>query len=375
VRKRAIDWYALIPVLLLLCIGIIMVLSASSPVSVSGENRDIYRYFKKQLVWIALGLTAMYIASHYNYRKYRKLIIPLAALSIVLLLAVFGFKEINGAHSWIIIGNFQFQPSEFVKLGVILILSHMLSGKASKIHSFREGLLPPLAVVAVVCILVVMEPDLGTAMVIAVTSFIMLFAGGARYRHLAGMAVAGIGLATAAIVAAPYRFDRILAFLHPEKAPRGIGWQITQSLYAIGSGGLMGVGLGRSMQKFKWIPEQHTDFIFSVASEELGFIGGVFIIFLFIFFGARGYRIAKNSRDDFGCLLACGITSMILVEAVINIAVVTGSMPVTGITLPFISYGGSSLVFKLAGVGILLNVSRYVNTEQSSLERLSGRQL
>ncbi len=370
-RKRTIDWYALIPVLLLLCIGIIMVLSASSPVSVSGENRDIYRYFKKQLVWVALGLGAMYLTSHYNYRKFRKLVIPTAVASVVLLLAVFGFKEINGAHSWIIIGGYQFQPSEFVKLGVILILSHIMSTKGTKMHSFQEGLIPPLLVIAVVCVLVVLEPDLGTAMVIAITSFIMLFVGGARYRHLAALAVAGISLAVVAILAADYRLDRIFAFLHPEKAPRGIGWQIIQSLYAIGSGGLMGVGLGRSMQKFKWIPEQHTDFIFSIVSEELGFIGAVFIIFLFIFFGARGYLIARNSRDDFGSLFACGITTMILVEAIINIAVVTGSMPVTGITLPFISYGGSSLVFKLAGVGILLNISRYVNTDRQFLRQVN----
>lgn len=364
-RKRSIDWLTLIPVLLLLCIGIIMVLSASSPAVVSGENKDVYRIFNRQLTWVGIGLAVMVVASNYYYRKFRKLVVPAAALALISLVVVFGFPAKNGAHSWIMFGSNQVQPSEFVKLCLILVLAQMMSVKGSKMNSLEEGLIPALLVIGVVCGLVLLEPDLGTTMVIAITSYIMLFVGGANIKHLAALALAGIGAAVAAIAVAPYRMDRILAFIDPFKDPRGIGYQITQSLYAIGSGGFMGVGLGRSMQKFFYIPEQHTDFIFSILSEELGFIGATFVIFLFIFFAARGYRIAKNSKDSFGSLLACGLTTMILVECIINIAVVTSSMPVTGITLPFISYGGSSLIFKMTAVGVLLNISKYMNDDQT----------
>ncbi len=341
-----------------------MVLSASSPMTLTSESKDAFFYLKKQLVWVGVGFVIMFMAANYNYRKLKKYATPAVVITIVLLVVVFGFKAKNGAHSWIIIGNNQFQPSEFVKLCLILILSKMMSVKSAKMHSLQEGLVPPLIVIAMVCGLVLLEPDLGTTMVIAITSFVMLFAGGARLLHLAAIGLAGVAAAMAAIAVEPYRLARVFAFLEPFKDPRGIGYQITQSLYAIGSGGFLGVGLGRSMQKFYYIPEQHTDFIFSILAEELGFIGATFIILLFIFFAARGYRVAKNSRDNFGSLLACGLTTMIVVETVINIAVVTSSMPVTGITLPFISYGGSSLVFKMTAVGVLLNISRYINQEE-----------
>ena len=365
VRKKSIDWFTLIPVLLLLSIGIIMVLSASSPTVVSSENKDVYRLFKKQLGWVGVGLVIMWISSNYYYRKLKKHVVGAAALALFSLVLVFGFTAINGAHSWIIIGQSQFQPSELVKLCLILILAQMMSSKGRKMSSLEEGLFPALVVIGVVCGLVLMEPDLGTTMVIAITSFVMLFAGGASIKHLGALALAGAGAAAAAIAVASYRMERVFAFIDPFKDPLGIGYQITQSLYAIGSGGFMGVGLGRSMQKYFYIPEQHTDFIFSILSEELGFVGATFVIFLLIMFAARGYRIAKNSKDNFGSLLACGLTSMILVEGIINIAVVTSSMPVTGITLPFISYGGSSLIFKMAAVGVLLNISKYMNDDET----------
>jgi cell division protein FtsW len=196
-------------------------------------------------------------------------------------------------------------------------------------------------------------------MVIAITSYIMLYVGGANWKHLAGLVVVGGALVVVAIMMEDFRIERFIGFWDPFANPRDSGYQIIQSLYAIGSGGLVGVGLGQSMQKFGHIPEQHTDFIFSVLCEELGFFGASLVILLFIFFIARGFMIAKGTRDTFGSCLACGITTMIAVETIINIAVVTSSMPVTGITLPFISYGGSSLLFKMAAVGVLLNISRY----------------
>jgi len=348
----------------MLSIGMIMVLSASSPTSITGNSKDAFLYFKKQLMWSGVGLIAMFVAANYNYRKLARLVLPAAVMTIFLLLAVFGFEARNGAHSWIIIGNFQFQPSEFVKLCVILMLARIISIKKEKMASFKEGLAPALILVAVVCGLIVAEPDLGSAVAIAVTSFVLLYTGGAQWKYLIGLVGIGIGLIVLAIWLEPYRINRITGFIDPFADPLKSGYQIIQSLYAIGSGGLFGVGLGRSMQKFGHIPEQHTDFIFSILSEELGFIGGAFIILLFLFFAARGYRIAKYCKDEFGSILACGITTMILVEAVINLAVVTSSMPVTGITLPFISYGGSSLVFKMGAIGVLLNISRYVESDK-----------
>jgi len=365
VRKKSIDWFTLIPVVLLLCIGMIMVLSASSPTVGSGENKDVYRLFKKQLGWVGIGLVMMLMASNFHYRKLKKYVIVAAAVAVTTLLLVFGFDPINGAQSWILIGGYQFQPSELVKLCLILILAKLMSTKGTKMNSLEKGLLPALLVIGLVCGLVFLEPDLGTTMVIAITSFFMLFAGGASLKHLGVLALGGVGAGIAAIAVAPYRMNRVFAFLDPFQDPLGISYQITQSLYAIGSGGFLGVGLGRSMQKYFYIPEQHTDFIFSILSEELGFIGATFVIFLFLLFAARGYRIAKGSKDDFGCLLAGGITTMILVEVIINIAVVTSSMPVTGITLPFISYGGSSLIFKLTAVGILLNISKYMKDDET----------
>ncbi|WP_418792457.1 putative lipid II flippase FtsW [Phosphitispora sp. TUW77] len=365
---RNIDWYVLVSVLIMLGIGIIMVLSASSPTTVTGASRDGFLFFRKQLTWVGIGLFGMLVMSRYNYRKLHNLVIPAAILTIILLLAVFAFEPKKGAYSWISIGSFQFQPSELVKLCLILMLAKVISVKHNKMRdSFMEGLLPSLILIGVVWGLVVIEPDLGTAMVIGITSFIMLYAGGANWKHLTGVAILGFVVALAAVFIEEYRLDRFYAFLYPFEDPLGKSYQIVQSLYAIGSGGFWGVGLGQSMQKFGHIPEQHTDFIFSVLSEELGFIGAVFVIILFVMFASRGYRIASSCRDNFGSMLACGITTMIIVEAVINIAVVTSSMPVTGITLPFISYGGSSLIFKMIAVGVLLNISKYSQKQQRTI--------
>lgn len=377
-RSRSFDWYTLIPVLLLLCIGIIMVLSASSATTAAavlkqepGNPEKVispFFYFNKQLSSVFIGLVGMFIMSTIDYRKWKQCVKPAFLIAIILLSSVFLFEARNGAHGWIIIGNRQFQPSEFVKLCLILILANIISVKKEKLGSFEEGVLPNLLSIGAICGLIILQPDFGSALVMGATSFAMLFAGGVRTKHLVSLFGAGIGLVTFAVivdlVTKSYRLARYIAFIDPFKDPRGIGYQIIQSLYAIGSGGLFGVGLGRSMQKYGHIPEQHTDFIFSILAEELGFIGASFVILLFIYFGARGYLIALNSRDTFGSLLATGITTLILVEAIINIAVATSSMPVTGLTLPFISFGGSSLIFKLAAIGVLLNISKYAKPQQ-----------
>jgi len=236
-------------------------------------------------------------------------------------------------------------------------MSFGLSKYKDRLRYFATGMLPFLVILILACGLILLQPDLGTAVSAAGTVYIMLFAAGARGKHMVYLALSGMAAVAAAIVLEPYRMSRFLAFLDPWN-----GFHIIQSLYALGSGGLFGAGLGQSHQKFFYLPEQHTDFIFAVLGEELGFIGGALVLLLFLIFVWRGFRIALSSQDPFASLLAVGVTSMIALQAIINIGVVTGSLPVTGIPLPLISFGGSSLVFTLTGVGILLNISRYMSS-------------
>lgn len=358
-EKGPVDWYILIPILLLASIGVIMVLSASSAVTAANNTEKVYSVFLRHIGWLGVGLAGLVAAVRFDYNKLKNLAMPGFVVAVILLIAVLFSDPINGARSWINIGKHQFQPSELVKLIVVLILARILSQKQQKLSSFNDGLLPVFMVTGIIFGLILLERDLGTAMAVAMTAFIMLFAAGANISHLMGLVSVGLAAAASAIYFAPYRMRRVITFIDPWSDKTDAGYQITQSLFAIGSGGFFGVGLGKSLQKYKHLPEQYTDFIFSILTEETGFLGGIFVILLFVFFAARAYRVAKNCPDSFGSLLACGMTTMIIVEAVMNIAVATSSMPVTGVTLPFISYGGSSLIFKLVAVGILLNISRY----------------
>jgi cell division protein FtsW len=265
----------------------------------------------------------------------------------------------GGARSWLGISSFGIQPSEFMKLAMVLFLSKWLSEKQQTITLFTRGLLPPLGIVLLAFGLIMLQPDLGSGAVMVGASIILIYTAGARIAHLGGLFLIGlIGLA-GLILAAPYRLQRISGFLDPWSDPLGSGYQIIQSLYAIGPGGLVGLGLGMSRQKYSYLPEPQTDFIFSIVSEELGFIGGSALILLFLILIWRGIRTAIAAPDTFGSLLAAGITGIIGVQVLINIGVVIGMMPVTGITLPLISYGGSSLTLLLTALGILLNISRY----------------
>ncbi|MDR1160216.1 MAG: FtsW/RodA/SpoVE family cell cycle protein, partial [Syntrophomonadaceae bacterium] len=232
----------------------------------------------------------------------------------------------------------------------------------SKIKHFYKGILPVLGISAVVCGLILAQPDLGTAFTLAGTVFFMLVVAGARWSHMGLLTISGLGLVAGAIAMESYRAKRFLAFLDPWKDAQGFGYQTIQSLYALGSGGLFGLGLGRSRQKYFYIPEKHTDFIFAILGEELGFLGVMVVLGLFVLIAWRGYKIALNAPDKFGNLLATGITTVIIFQALINIGVVAGCLPVTGITLPFISYGGSSLLFSMVGIGLLLNISRYASS-------------
>ncbi|HHW41547.1 MAG TPA: stage V sporulation protein E [Syntrophomonadaceae bacterium] len=360
-RKQAPDFILFLVVLFLLTLGIIMVFS-SSYVYAQIHYGDGAHFLKNQLAWALLGIAGMVTVMKIDYSNFKRWAIPIFGASVFLLLLVLipgvGIT-IKGSTRWLGVGPLTFQPSEVAKLAMVIFLAKFLSGHHNRIKQFFRGFVPPLLVVGIVCGLILAQPDLGTAVTIAGTAYFMILAAGARKTHLITLALVGVGLVILAAVVEPYRMERLTAFLNPWADPLDTGFQTIQSLYAVGSGGLLGMGLGQGRQKFLYLPEQHTDFIFAVLCEELGFIGAFFVLLLFFAFMWRGLRIALKAPDNFGALLAVGITGMVVVQAVINMGVVTGSLPVTGITLPFISYGGSSLTLNLLGIGILLNISHY----------------
>jgi cell division protein FtsW len=341
----------------LLSIGVVMVFSASS-IKALEELHDPYYFLKRQLIFALLGLVAMVVVMNIDYRKYARWTYPFMAVALLLLVLVpFIGEEVSGSRRWLNLGIFKFQPSELAKLAMILFLSTWAVKVKGKIQNFFV-LLVPLVVMGVYFVLIMLEPDLGTAGTLALTTIIMLLASGAKPIHFLLLGIPTVPAGIALIVAEPYRLKRLLAFKDPWADPLGAGFHIIQSLLALGSGGIFGLGLGRSRQKFWYLPEQHTDFIFSILGEELGFIGTMLVLVLFLLFAWRGLRIAMTAPDLFSSMLAVGITTMIVLQAMINIGVVTGSLPITGITLPLISYGGSSLLITLSAVGVLLNISR-----------------
>jgi len=359
--KKSPDFLLFMATVMLLSIGIIMVYSASQ-VTAAERLDDTFYYLKKQLLWAVIGILAMISVMNIDYWRYKKLAAPFLIVAFMLLVAVVlpGVgKSVKGAQRWIGVGMFTFQPSEIIKLALVMFMAWGLSQSRDRIRYFARGLLPYLFVLAMACGLILMQPDRGTAVAAAGTVYLMFFAAGAEGKHLSYLALAGLSAVSLAIALEPYRLKRFLAFLNPWADPTGSGYHIIQGLYALGSGGLFGAGLGNSHQKHFYLPEQHTDFIFAVLGEELGFIGGGLVILLFILFIWRGFKTSVCSPDPFASLLAVGITSMVGLQAIINIGVVTSSLPITGIPLPLLSFGGSSLVFTLIGIGILLNISRY----------------
>ncbi|VBB06220.1 cell cycle protein ftsw/roda [Lucifera butyrica] len=363
VRPKSPDFIIFFTVLALLGLGVVMVYS-SSAVSAYVNYHDSYYFLKRQLIWASLGFLAMIFTMNIDYHLWKSLAKPTLIITLILLVLVLipGLgKVVNGARRWLGFGSLYLQPSEIAKLSMALFCAESMARNQEKITSFFKGLVPQLLTLLVVFGLILKEPDLGTALAIGGTVFIMLFSAGARISHLASLGFTGCIAIITAIVMEPYRLRRLLAFSDPWADPLNTGYHIIQSLYAIGSGGLFGVGLGRSREKFLYLPEPHTDFIFAILGEELGLIGTVTVVLLFFLFAWRGYRIAISAPDIYGSMLATGLTTMIILQALMNIAVVTASMPVTGIPLPFISFGGSALIFTLAGVGILLNISRHVN--------------
>lgn len=362
IHRRAPDYWLIIPVIALAGLGIVMVYSASS--IVAGDRfGDPTFFLKRQVLWVLLGSAALVVTHHIHYpalRRLTPLLLAVAVLSLALVLVPGVGRVAGGARRWIAFGGpFAFQPSESAKLVLALYLANFLTNRATVVRDLRAGVLPPLLVTGVMFVLVLMQPDLGTAMLMALLTLAMLFASGARMGHLLMLMGAGVPVVAAAIAGEEYRRQRILAFLDPWADPQGAGFHIIQSLLALGSGGLLGVGLGSSRQKFFYLPERETDFIFSILGEELGLLGTGAVVLLFALFAVRGYRAARRAPDRYGSLLAAGITTMILVQAIINIGVTSGVLPVTGVPLPFVSFGGSSMLFTMIGVGVLLNISQY----------------
>lgn len=354
------DYFLLTLILLLLVIGVMMVYS-SSYIWAEYKYADSLYFLKRQLLFAGVGVAGMIFFMYIpysNWAKYAKIIL-LTCFALLLLVLIPGVGLTRGgAQSWIGVGAFSIQPSEFMKLGLIIFLSVFLSTNQKYITSFKKGFFPALILVFTAFGLIMLQPDLGTGMVLVLTCMIMIFVSGARISHFVGLGVLGLIGFALLIISAPYRISRITAFLNPWEDPLGDGFQIIQSLYAIGPGGLMGVGLGNSLQKYFYLPEPQTDFIFAILGEELGFIGGTILLILFVLLFWRGVRVAIEAPDSFGRFLALGIVSMLTIQVMINISVVIGLIPVTGITLPFLSYGGSSLTLTLCSVGILLNISR-----------------
>ena len=359
-----IDYGIFYTVLFLLAIGTVMVYSASSYYSMFTYKDSMY-FLKKQILWVFVGLICMFFMMGFDYHKLKKYTPWLIIGCIPLLLLVFLFPDTNGAQRWIKIGPLSFQPSDLTKYAVVFFLALGLEVKGEGIKKFGTGIVPYLGVSGIFAGLILAEKNLSIASVIMIVTFIMLFASGGRIKHLFGIvAPAMVCAALFFTFSSDYRRDRMLNFTNPWKDPAGDGYQLIQSFYALGAGGVTGLGLGQSRQKTLYMPEPHNDFIFSIIGEELGLIGCLVIIALFIIFIWRGISVAIKAKDTYGTLLAIGITSVIAVQALINIAVVTGSMPVTGVPLPFISYGGTSLVINLTAMGVLLNISRQIEGKE-----------
>lgn len=359
--KTAPDMWLILAVVSLLAIGIVMVYSAGAVLAFR-EYGDSFYFVKRQLLFAGLGLIAMFITMNVDYhvwKRYAKIgLVACFVLLIIVLIPGIGVVR-GGARSWLGIGSFGIQPSEFMKLGMIVFLSYMLSESKHSITNFTKGLLPALGVMGLAFGIIMLQPDLGSGTVMMGASLLVIFVAGVRMKHLVGLGMIGVAGLVGLILAAPYRMKRITGFLDPWQDPLGTGYQIIQSLYAIGPGGLTGLGLGASRQKYSYVPEPQTDFIFSILAEELWFIGCVTVILLFLIVVWRGMRAAITAPDTFGSLLAAGIVGIVAVQVIINVGVVIGMMPVTGITLPLISYGGSSLTLMLTALGVLLNISRY----------------
>ncbi|MEW6377275.1 MAG: putative lipid II flippase FtsW [Thermodesulfobacteriota bacterium] len=360
--KRRFDFILLIVTLALVGIGIVMVYSTSA--IIAGDRfGDPYYFLKRQALYAGIGFVLMILMMFLPYEILKRFAYPILILSILLLIAVLipGIgHRVGGSMRWLKIQTFSFQPSEFAKLGLIIFLAYFLTKKEEKIRSFSFGFLPTVLFSGLVIALVAKEPDFGAALFMAAMVFLLLFISGARVIYIVGALLLATPVVYYFLMNVGYRYRRLMGFIRPWDDPTGTSFQIIQSFLSFGSGGLFGLGLGEGRQKLFFLPAPHTDFIFSVIGEELGLVGAMVVVLLFFILTLRGVHIGLSLEDRFGAYLALGITLMISLQAVINMGVVLGLLPTKGLTLPMVSYGGTSLIANLAGVGILLHLSTHM---------------
>jgi len=342
--------------------GLVMVWSASSALA-QERHGNAYHFLVRQVVWACLGLAVMVTAMRFDYRKLRQPAVVYSTIvaATVLLIVVLFLRPVNDTHRWIRLGALSFQPAELAKLSLILFLAYHLERKGEKVNEFLPSLFPALLLLGWFSFLVFIQPDLGTAATLVVIGCVMLFLAGVRLRYFATLAVPALALLYQAVMAAAYRRDRIEAFLNPYSDPRGSGYQVIQSLIAVGTGGASGVGLMEGRQKLFYLPYPYSDFIYAVIGEELGFLGAAAVVAAFVVFLWRGIRAAWKAPDPFATYLAAGLTLSVVIQALVNVSVVLGLLPAKGIPLPLISAGGTSLVLTLLGVGVILNVSQHAD--------------
>ena len=363
------DSLILTAVLMLTGIGIIMVYSAGSAIAIKNYGTE-YFFLRKQFIFSLMGCIVMILFRNIPYQWYQRLVYPCLIVSLLLLISIFfpgiGHKA-GGAIRWIRIMGISFQPSEITRFTIILYLAYSLTKKKDRISEFSIGIIPHAIIVGVFLILITMQPDFGSVVIIATLAFLMMFAGGVPIKYLFGCTLILIPTAYSLVINAPYRLKRILSFMNPWQHPTESGYQIIHSLMAFGSGGFWGTGLGKSYQKLFYLPEPHTDFIFSVIGEELGLIGVVVILALYVIIIWRGFYISLSIDDIFGSCLALGITMAVALQVCVNMSVTLGLLPTKGLTLPFLSYGGTSLICHMAIMGILMNIGAYTRNNQQQL--------
>jgi cell division protein FtsW len=361
VRKLHIDWFMFAIAAGLALFGSVMVYSASAMIALrETEGASQFTYFNKQFAFTIIGLGVMFVVSRVDYRRYQNPIIVYGIMTAtaICLIAVFAFPEINGARRWIRFGGFSFQPSEMAKIALPIFLAYFLTKHERTVDDLKSTVLPCIGALVLFCALIFLEPDLGTAIVLCAVFSAVYFAAGAKLVHIATVAAVMVFSAVCAVIFASWRVERLMAFLDPFKHSDDAGYQVVQSLYAIGSGGVLGEGFAKGQQKLFYLPYPYSDFIFSVVGEEFGLVGTLAVVLAFGFLLWRGTRAALLAPDRFGVLLGIGIITGIIVQALFNISVVISIVPAKGIPLPFISYGGSSVMLTLFAVGILLNISR-----------------
>jgi cell division protein FtsW len=363
--RNGLDTTILLLAVVLTCFGVVMVYSSSS-IMADKRYADGFYFLKRQGLYALTGFLVMGLAARVDYHCLRRIAVPFLFFCAALLVIVFipgVSSHAGGASRWIRLAGFSIQPSEVAKLGLVIYMAHSLAKKREKIKSFKLGFIPYMVVLALLLFLLLLQPDLGSALTLLAVAMVMLLVAGTRLSYLFSVVILAIPFLYFAVMNVDYRRKRILAFLNPWDDPTNSGFQIIQSWTAFGTGGLFGNGLGEGKQKLFYLPEAHTDFIFSVVGEELGFIGVLVITAMFLVLIMRGIRAALAAPDDFGCYLAFGVTLLLGLEAFVNIAVVMGMLPTKGLALPFLSYGGTSILTTLLAVGILLNISSHAPGE------------